>query len=105
MPPRPHSLAAPLAADYAARVSSGAISDDPAQRALVAVLDRLIGDLAARQSAGFFSRLTGRATVPNGLYIHGEVGRGKTMLMDAFFAAAPVAAKRRIHFNEFMGEI
>lgn len=40
-----------------------------------------------------------------GLYIWGEVGRGKTMLMDAFFAEAPIADKRRIHFNAFMGEI
>ena len=40
-----------------------------------------------------------------GLYIFGEVGRGKTMLMDLFFAASPVVRKRRVHFHEFMTDV
>ena len=40
-----------------------------------------------------------------GLYIFGEVGRGKTMLMDLFFAASRVVRKRRVHFHEFMGDV
>ncbi|TGP29352.1 cell division protein ZapE, partial [bacterium M00.F.Ca.ET.228.01.1.1] len=40
-----------------------------------------------------------------GLYIHGGVGRGKTMLMDMFFELLPVRRKRRVHFNDFMAEV
>ena len=40
-----------------------------------------------------------------GLYIFGDVGRGKTMLMDLFFEASPVVRKRRAHFHEFMADV
>ncbi len=83
---------------YAARVSAGQISPDPAQAEAVERLD----DLAKRLS-GSRSWFGGSAKV-RGLYIWGSVGRGKSMLMDLFFEAAPVKAKRRTHFHDFMLE-
>jgi cell division protein ZapE len=98
--------AGPLSAGYAASVARGDFTFDPEQAKLAARLDRLLAELGSAPSRGWFARLRGaQPEAPRGLYIHGAVGRGKTMLMDAFFAAAPDLPKRRIHFNEFMGEV
>ncbi len=92
-----------------ALVATGAISDDPAQAAVVDRLDALNRALAERKPAirgGLIGRLLGaRQSAPRGLYIHGAVGRGKTMLMDEFFALTDAVPKRRVHFNQFMGEV
>ena len=56
------------------------------------------------RSAGC-SRRASREGPIKGLYIHGDVGRGKTMLMDLFFAASAVKRKRRAHFHEFMADV
>jgi cell division protein ZapE len=85
----------------------GAVLPDPAQRRVVELLDVLAGnlELEATQRAGMFSRWRKSMPIPpRGLYIHGGVGRGKTMLMDLFFEAVPIAAKRRMHFHAFMAE-
>jgi len=97
-------------AHYQALVSSGAIEPDAAQEAVAAAF----GDLEQRLSSykplrkqGLFGRLfaDNDEAPPRGLYVHGDVGRGKTMLMDLFFQQSPVEHKRRAHFHEFMAEV
>jgi cell division protein ZapE len=76
--------------------------------ALAALADRLVDYAPAAAGAGWLDRLRGRdrrAVLPRGLYLHGPVGRGKSMLMELFFDAVPVAAKRRVHFHALMLEI
>jgi len=100
-----------LRQDYDHLVEKGEISRDPAQEALADRFDRLIIELgssnaAAKTSAlGWLFARKKAPTAPRGLYIHGGVGRGKTMLMDMFFRLAPVKKKRRAHFNEFMADV
>ena len=83
---------------YRARVASGALAADPAQATAADRLDALADALAAWKPR----RLFGSSPPPRGVYLWGPVGRGKSMLMDLFFEAAPAPRKRRVHFHEFM---
>ena len=96
-------------AQYQALVSSGAIEADPAQADAVeafAALEERLSSYKPARKLSLLGRLFGDKSEPppRGLYIHGEVGRGKTMLMDLFFKHSPVQHKRRAHFHEFMAE-
>lgn len=98
---------------YRALVQSGAIEHDPAQEAAADQLqmlhERLVGYRPPSHGLfagrGLLSGLRRGPAPPRGLYIHGPVGRGKSMLMDLFFEHAPVRRKRRIHFHDFMQEV
>jgi cell division protein ZapE len=96
-------------AHYQALVSSGAIEPDAAQAEAAEAFARLEQRLASYKPVrkqGLLGRLfTDKNGAPRGLYIYGEVGRGKTMLMDLFFQQSQVAHKRRAHFHEFMAEV
>src|SRR5437868_5712100 len=85
---------------------SGRLQPDAAQARAAAVLDVLARALEDYRphKPGLFDFLLKPEPPPKGLYLHGPVGRGKSLLMDMFFAAARVAKKRRVHFNAFMQE-
>ena len=102
-------MANSVTAHYAAGVVSGRVESDDAQLAVLEMMARLETRIAeyrlARKSSSLGWLFAGRErALPRikGLYIYGDVGRGKTMLMDFFFETSPVARKRRAHFHEFM---
>jgi cell division protein ZapE len=84
-------------------VRTGALQPDARQAEAARLLDEIAGGLTAR--SGVLSALRRRRKPVKGLYLHGSVGRGKTLLMDLFFEAVPIAGKRRVHFHEFMDEV
>ena len=97
---------------YARLVDQGAISDDPAQRRIVSALDRVNDGIRTKRVAHkssalgwLFARSHDPQKPAKGLYIHGGVGRGKTMLMDLFFEVVSEPRKRRVHFNAFMADV
>ncbi len=92
---------------YRESVALGEIEKDPAQEQVAARLDRVLTDLSTEaRHDGFFARFRSKPQAfIKGLYIHGAVGRGKTMLMDLFFELADERRKRRVHFHEFMADV
>ncbi len=111
----PVAEAGPVAL-YRERAGDGAIRADAAQLRAVARLQYLHDALrdykpAATAQRGLLGRFLGEllgerpAEPPRGLYLWGPVGRGKSMLMDLFFASAPVVNKRRVHFHAFMLDV
>lgn len=110
---------------YRALLAEGALGSDMAQAMAVEKLEGLHKALATYLPAdgqsgwlarfGFSARTQRRLQwspgdcesneFKQGLYIYGEVGRGKSMLMDLFFSSAPVTAKQRVHFHQFMRDV
>lgn len=119
-------MSGPLA-KYRALLEEGRLSPDVAQAVAVEKLESLYHALAtyhpSQGAGGWLGRFgfgLGQRTVrrlqwtpgdcescepKQGLYICGDVGRGKSMLMDLFFASVPVEAKRRVHFHAFMRDV
>ena len=97
---------------YAALVAAGKIEADPGQAILarhLAALERRVDQHRLARKSSSLGWLFGRreqvGAPLKGLYVYGEVGRGKTMLMDLFFETSAVVRKRRVHFHEFMSDV
>lgn len=111
---------------YNSMVSNSTIRDDPHQRVALTKLQSLhdalqyydpplpIDPLEAKQSAnkwkwiGKFLPKPQPVTIeniPTGIYLHGDVGCGKSFLMDLFYNTSPIPRKRRVHFHHFMIDI
>jgi cell division protein ZapE len=93
---------------YETRVADGKLRADPAQHAILPQLDdlRLWLEDHADRKRGLLGGLFHKAPQPlKGLYLWGGVGRGKSMLMDLFYEATEIEAKRRVHFHAFMQDI
>ncbi len=93
---------------YARKVASGELQADPAQQAVLPVLEDIRAHLQAAggRRRGILGGLFHKAEeVPQGLYLWGGVGRGKSMLMDLFVENLAIKGKRRVHFYAFMQEV
>jgi cell division protein ZapE len=95
----------PVRAAYENLVARQTLTPDLAQRAAAGAFDRVLADLAGAKTKGGFLGLFEKTSSVKGLYLVGEVGRGKTMLMDLFYTQVPFPEKRRVHFHEFMDEV
>ncbi len=100
---------------YRALIAEGTITADPSQHFAIERFQDLWVKLRGydpkpgQEEGGFLSRFFRKKPVdeapsgtPQGLYLVGEVGRGKSMLMDLFFSTADLPRKKRIHFHRFM---
>ena len=90
---------------YRRLVREGEIGDDDAQRAAVEKLQMIHRRSLAQRRGGLRSLFRRETPGTCGLYLYGDVGRGKSMLMDLFYATAPLEDRRRVHFHAFMQEI
>ena len=97
---------------YRSAVSKGELRADAAQEQAMLRLHALARALRQKRGFWFFQKppfsFFGRHAPPGvakGLYIWGDVGRGKTLLMDLFFADVRLDKKRRAHFNRFMMDV
>ncbi|GAB3365903.1 MULTISPECIES: cell division protein ZapE [Giesbergeria] len=92
---------------YEAELVAKGFQSDPAQLRAVQALDRCAQAWAVYKSrrSNALKKLINRPDIPQGVYMYGGVGRGKSFLMDCFFNAVPLKRKVRLHFHEFMREV
>ncbi|XP_012272694.1 putative ATPase N2B [Orussus abietinus] len=93
------------------KVSKGELMTDEHQVKITTELQRVYNDLCGYEpeKPNFLNKWIGKSKkkrkVPQGLYLYGAVGGGKTMLMDLFYNCCQISYKRRVHFNSFMLDV
>lgn len=93
---------------YNQKIADGTLRSDPVQQKAAIALERLYQDIlkVSQKRRNWFAFGKTKKDFIKGIYFHGGVGRGKTMLMDMFFECVPdTIPKRRVHFHEFMIEV
>lgn len=92
---------------YQSQLQQRGYQSDPAQAAAVAALDACAKAWAnyKKKRGTTLKKLIHHPQIPQGVYMHGGVGRGKSFLMDCFYQAVPLKRKTRLHFHEFMREV
>jgi cell division protein ZapE len=92
---------------YEQELQTRGYQSDAAQLAAVERLQRCYDEWVAYKArrSNAFKKLIVHPELPRGVYMWGGVGRGKSFLMDSFFAVVPVQRKTRLHFHEFMREV
>lgn len=108
----PQSQMSTVKSEYELLIRADDITADPKQLLIIQSLDKVLHYVSTKRMASkssalgwLFAKKYKPEEAVKGLYIHGSVGRGKTMLMDLFFALVPAKRKRRIHFNDFMADV
>ena len=99
-------------AEYKKKLASGHLMPDKAQARLAEQLQILLQKIETfennlksfnwKQRLGFKNN---KQIEIKGLYIYGDVGRGKSMLMDLFYSSIQIKKKRRVHFHAFLQDV
>ncbi|XP_024144596.1 AFG1 like ATPase a [Oryzias melastigma] len=92
---------------YSSLIRDGVLRDDQHQRAVLQKLEQLQRRLRGYSNApaSVLARFFTRPKTPKGFYIYGDVGTGKTMVMDMFFSYVETEKKKRVHFHGFMLDV
>ena len=92
---------------YEQELAKRGYKSDPAQQTAIDRLQRCQDEWLAYKEvrSGKIAKMVRFPDLPRGVYLWGGVGRGKSFLMDCFYAASPLEKKTRLHFHEFMREV
>ena len=93
-----------LQSHYDAAVQARRIRNQPAQQTIVARLDKLLVEHHKHERARFLPWTIFKRP-PRGIYLYGDVGRGKSSLLDAMYDLCPSRLKRRWHMHELLARI